>query len=447
MRISELRGLRVGVLGFGREGQATLAALRRMGHDGEVQIISDHEAAVPAGARLWLGEGAVGALSGLDVLVRSPGFPPRHPVRAAADAAGLPQTTATNLFLAELRHEGIDVIGITGSKGKSTTSTLAQLVLAEAGIPSILVGNIGLAALDQLERVVRDRLVTVMELSSYQCADLLDGSGPSIACLLRVFPEHLDWHGSVDAYYAAKLRIALAQRAGDRFRYDARTARLVSEAPVHSAAEPINTKDGLHFGEGWFRRGPEKLFSDADMALPGLHNRENAVAALSVAELVGARPEHLRAVLSTFRGLPFRLEDEGVRRGIRWVNDSLSTAPEAVAAALHALAPGVETLIAGGYDRGYDPAPLVEAVAASGVHTLILLPGTGASIARHARSSRLEVDVLEVPSLDEAVALAMERTPRGSICLFSPGAPSYNHYRSFEERGAHLRALLARHGD
>ena len=150
----------------------------------------------------------------------------------------------------------------------------------------------------------------------------------------------------------------------------------------------------------------------------------------------------LGAVLRSFGGLPYRLQDEGERNGVRWVNDSLSTAPEAAAAAVRALAPGVRTVIAGGQDRGYDPTPLVEALIAHGVQTLVVVPDTGAAIAAAARRMGFGGDVHEVAGLPEAVAMAVARTPAGSTCLFSPGAPSYNRYKSFEERGAHLRALI-----
>jgi UDP-N-acetylmuramoyl-L-alanine---L-glutamate ligase len=449
MRISELAAREVGLLGFGREGRAMHDALRRAGHDRTVHVLADRPIPVPEGVRLHAGEEGFRALAQLDVLVRSPGFAPGHPLRRAADAAGLVQTTGTNVFLAEVRASGLPVVGITGSKGKSTTSTVAYLTLKEAGVACVLAGNVGVAAIDLVDQVRGERLVTVLELSSYQCADLVEGVAPSVACLLDLFPEHMDWHGGVGPYYAAKARIGLAQRGTDRLRYNAGALTalpgevrdaITSRRPP--SAEPINSPGGLHFAGGWFSRGTDRLCSDARMALPGVHNRENAVAAFAVAELLGARPEHLEAVLASFRGLPFRMEDEGEHAGIRWINDSLSTAPEVVAVGLRAAGAGVRTVIVGGHDRGYDHAPLIEELAASSVRTLIALPDTGPAIARLVRAARLDLRVREVSSLDHAVALAVEHTPSGSACLFSPGAPSYNAYESFEERGRHFRTLV-----
>jgi UDP-N-acetylmuramoylalanine--D-glutamate ligase len=444
VRISDLIGAEIGLLGAGVEGRATLAALRRAGHSSVVHVLSDAPIDAPPDTQTHVGEAAIDVLPRLQVLVRSPGFAPHHALRVAADATpGLSQTTATRLFLRELRERRLRVIGITGSKGKSTTSTLTHLTLQEAGIASVLVGNVGVPALDLLERIETERLVTVLELSSYQCADLEDGFGPDIACLLDLFPEHLDWHGSVRAYYAAKARIASTQRSGDQFRYNANARSGMGPAlTAKSDVQAINTPLGLHFRDGWFQRAGTQLFPDTGMLLPGLHNRQNAVAALALGEILGARPEHLQRVLSTFAGLPFRLQDEGTFAGIRFINDSLSTAPEVVVAALHALAPNVRTLIVGGHSRGLDQTALIRALGGSGVQTLIALPDTGIEIAKQAINANLGLKLFQVAALDQAVALAAQHTPAGMICLFSPGAPSYNRYRSFEERGTHFRTLV-----
>jgi UDP-N-acetylmuramoylalanine--D-glutamate ligase len=450
MRISDLTGREVGLLGFGREGRATHDALRAAGHQATLHAFADRAIAVPEGVHQHVGEeGAATAMRALDVLVRSPGFAPHHPLRRAADAARIVQTTATNLFLSEARWAGWPVIGVTGSKGKSTTSTLAHLALQEAGIASELVGNVGVAALERLDRFRREKLVAVLEMSSYQCADLEDGGGPSVACLLDLFPEHMDWHGGVDGYYAAKARIGLSQCETDALRYNTRA--LDALAPAIGArlrarpaafVQAVNTPPGLHYEGGWFMRGAERLVSDERMVLAGAHNRENAVAALAATELLGVRAEHLERVLASFRGLPYRLQDEGVHGGIRWINDSLSTAPEVVAVALRALGRAVSTVIAGGQDRGYDPGVLVEQLRAAPVATLIVLPDTGAALARQVRACGLGLVVREAANLDEAVALAVACSPAGTTCLFSPGAPSYNAYASFEERGRHFRRLV-----
>ncbi|MEO5362678.1 MAG: UDP-N-acetylmuramoyl-L-alanine--D-glutamate ligase [Magnetococcus sp. DMHC-8] len=437
MRICELIDRRIGILGMGVEGHALLTALRRAGHVRAVHLFTEQPLAPTSEAgevACWVGEQAGSGLQEVDLLIRSPGFAPAHPVRRLADDRGLWQTTPTNLYLAEVRHAGLPVVGITGSKGKSTTSTLLHDTLQEAGLPVRLLGNIGVAALDHLEEVLAGGAITVLELSSYQCADLV--LGPSIAVLLNLFPEHMDWHGSVAAYYGAKMRIATTQRPGDRLRIDQRAVGWMPAQRVVCPEEMIHTADGIHFADGWFCRGEERLFSDARMRLPGRHNRENACAVLAAAGLLGVGVAPLQQVLERFAGLPYRLADLGYHGGIQWINDAISTAPEATMAALQAFAPRVATLIVGGKDRGFDYTPLVALLADSAVRHLIVLPETGAQVAALVRRQGAGMPVVrEVDHLAEAVRQAMAVTPAGQVCLFSPGAPSYNQYANFMDRG------------
>ena len=446
MRISDILDQDIGILGFGIEGRSMLDALRRAGHRALVHVFTREATALPAGAQLHVTHDAQIAWPKLDVVIRSPGFAPHHPLRRQLDAFGLAQTTATRLFLREARALAVPLIGITGSKGKSTTATLTHRTLEAAAIPSVLVGNVGVSALDVLDRVRSERLAIIMELSSYQCADLEAEFGPPIAGVLDLFPEHLDWHGTVEAYFAAKLRAFDTQRPDDIARYNEQAgaaAHLLAGLPARARA--MNTHADLHFDAGWFCRGRERLFSDDGMLLFGLHNRRNAVAALALSEPLGTRPEHLQQAVQSFAGLPFRLQREASALGIEWVNDAISTAPEAVAAALSALAGPltVRTLIVGGQQRGLNQSVLIRALAASSVRTLIALPDTGSDVARDARAAGLSCTLLEAETLESAVQLAAAHTVAGEVCLYSPGAPSYNRYKSFEERGREFRRLVS----
>lgn len=444
MTIGDLVNRRVGILGMGLEGSAVLAALRRAGHGMPVHLFTEKPfTPTPMAGEVicWQGEQVAEGLRGVDILIRSPGFAPTHPVRLLADGLVLPQTTPTNLYIEAVRQAGLPIVGITGSKGKSTTSTLLYETLREAGLSVRLLGNIGVAALDHLDTVLAERAITVLEISSYQCADLR--LGPSIALILNLFPEHMDWHGSVEAYYRAKLSIAMTQGPGDQLRIDHRSVVWLERYRVVGEAEQIHTPSGIHFSDGWFCRGAERLFDDSRMRLPGRHNRENGCAVLAAAELLGVGPEPLQRVLERFEGLPYRLADMGYRGGIRWINDAISTAPEATVVALQAFESEVLTLIVGGKDRGFDYTPLVSCLTSSAVRHLILLPDTGRRIAALVRQCGVGDLVLkEVSNLAEAVQYAMEVTPVGKSCLFSPGAPSYNQYSNFEERGRAFVALV-----
>ncbi len=432
MPISIGTDTRAAVLGFGVEGRAAASWLK--GVRPLFVIAKERPADLPPHAT-FVPDSDLTILDRLDLLVRSPGIPPHHPLLLEAGRRGTRVTTGTSLFVDAVRDAGVPIVGVTGSKGKSTTSTLIHLVLDEAGIDNVLVGNIGRAALEVLDDVLRLRPVVIYEMSSYQTHDL--ATGPDVAVLTRLFPEHLDWHGSKESYYASKLNIARSQRASDVTIWNATDPELAARLPFGPARHvAYGTEDGIHFARGAFHRGREVLFDDRDMKLRGIHNRLNACAALTVAERFGASAGDLQAVLATFSGLPHRLEDIGLHDGLRWINDSISTAPEAAVAALEALRDEVATYIGGGADRGFDFTPLAKALADLRVPNVILLPPGGPRMAEAIGGARL------VRDLTEAVTLARSVTPAGKTVLFSPASPSYGTYVNFEERGEHFRQLV-----
>jgi UDP-N-acetylmuramoylalanine--D-glutamate ligase len=445
--ISTLTERRAGVFGAGVDGRSVWEAIRRWGGRPPVVFLDQEPppGAVPEDLPRAVGPEMEKALDGVDLLVRSPGIRLDHPLLVAAARRGIEVTTNVNLFLAEARGAGLPVIGITGSKGKSTTSTLTFRTLREAGVPAVLAGNIGTPVLDVLDEVLASGAVTVLELSSYQCSDL--ALGPSVAVLLTLFPEHMSWHGGVEGYYQAKLRLARTQRPADLTIYSAADPELVSRLPLGPARhEPFQDPSGLHYADGWFRDGGRRLFPDADVLLRGRHNRINAVAALAAARRFGAAPEHLERVLASFAGLPHRLEELGAHAGRRWVNDSISTAPQAIVAALDAFAGEVDTLIAGGQDRGFDFGVLARALPRTAVRTVICLPPGGPAVETAIRAACPpgHPEVYAARDLEDAVERAARVTAPGKIVLLSPGSPSYGVYRSFEERGDHFRRLVER---
>jgi UDP-N-acetylmuramoylalanine--D-glutamate ligase len=355
----------------------------------------------------------------------------------------VPFTTATNLYLARARAAGLAVVGVTGSKGKSTTASLIHRGLVAAGRDAALVGNIGHAALDALDGVLARGATTVFELSSYQCSTLT--LGPSVAVLTNLFPEHLDWHGDLATYYADKLLIAATQRRDDLTVWNGANAELRARRPLGPAAHvAFNAPGAWCFDAGTFFDGDVPRFTDAGMRLRGRHNRENACAVFTVLARLGVDVDDgpVRDAVLGFTGLPHRLEPLGEAAGVRWVNDSISTAPEAAVAALEAFAGEAATLIAGGFDRGYDFTPLANAVRAQGITAVAVLPPSGLRLAELLRDAP-SVSVHVAADLDDAVRWIAPRTPAGRTCVFSPASPSYGRYRDFIARGEHLRALVA----
>lgn len=432
---------RAGVFGFGVEGRSTLAWLARRGAEAVV-ISGERPADLPEGTA-WRSETAAGALNGIDVLIKSPGIGPSHPLLAEAGRRGLPVVSATRLFVDAAREAGVPVIGVTGSKGKSTTATLVHLALEAAGVDNALVGNIGAPALDVFEVALSRRPVVVFEMSSYQTDGL--AIGPSVAVLTRLFPEHLDWHGSVEAYYASKLAIARTQKTDDVTIWNASDPELAARAPFGPARHVPYGAAGVVFEGGVFRRGDAVLFAEAGMKLRGRHNRINACAAYTAAEMFGARPEHMAVVLERFGGLPHRLEDLGVHGGARWINDSIATAPEAAVAAIESVGPELATFIGGGTDRGFDFGPLARKLLARGIPNVILLPPGAARVLAAIAAIDAEVArrVHLAEDLADAVALAARLTPRGATVLFSPASPSYGVFRNFEDRGDRFREMVS----
>ena len=442
MAISLGTETRAGVFGYGAEGRASVAWLLRR-RCLVVRVVSAARPADLPDGVVWLDERDPKALDGLDLLLKSPGIKPSHPLLEAAAGRGLGVTSATAIFVERARRERLAGVGVTGSKGKSTTATLIHRTLEAAGVPAVLVGNIGRPALDLLDEAVSERPVIVYEMSSYQTHDLT--LGPSVAVITRLFPEHLDWHGSVEAYYASKLRIAGTQRPDDVTIWNAGDLELARRFPFGPARHvAYGGTSGFRFEGGAFRRDDEVLFDDRRMRLRGPHNRANAAGALAAASIFGAEAGHLEEVLATFTGLPHRLEDLGVHGGVRWINDSISTAPEAAVAAIESFGSDVATYVGGGTDRGFDFAPLADELLARAIANIVLIPETGRRIreAILARDPSVERRLHDARDLEDAVAIARRVTPPGATVLFSPASPSYGPFANFEERGDRLRAYV-----
>jgi UDP-N-acetylmuramoylalanine--D-glutamate ligase len=446
MRFAELAGRRVGIWGAGREGLAAHRALREQDPSREVVVYTD--APVPAEERDAFGTGAAfadgpdgfGRLAECDVVIRSPGVSRYRPEVERLGASGVELTTGTNLWFEE--HGQERVVAVTGTKGKSTTSSLIAHLLNESGVRAVLGGNVGRAPLDML-RVDPAPEVWVLELSSFQAADL--ERGPSIAVLLNIHPEHLDWHGTPERYMADKANLFL--RRTD-------TIAVLNHSDARVAALGAKLIDVRWFGDerslhaderGGIRRGTEVLYDPGTLRLRGVHNALNACAALTVVDELGLDAAALGDALRSFEPLPHRLEPVGAYGAVTFVNDSISTTPAAAMAALRALADAPIALIAGGYERGQDYTGLAAAIVDSTVELVVGLPDTGKRIVAEVEAlgdggpaTALAADV------DEAVALAAAGLPGSGTVLLSPAAPSYVQFRNFEERGQAFARAAAR---
>ncbi|MGO9761169.1 MAG: UDP-N-acetylmuramoyl-L-alanine--D-glutamate ligase [Solirubrobacteraceae bacterium] len=445
MRFSELDGASVGVWGAGREIGSFAAQLARRLPSARIAVAAfdaPPAAAVrdtlraPDARIVTAGEPAelVAALSGCDVVVRSPGVSIYRPELRAVRESGTPVTTATALWLAEHGSDG--VIGVTGTKGKSTTAALACHLALAAGRTARLAGNIGVPALELLDVEPAD--VTVLELSSYHTADL--DTGPEVALVTSLFREHTDWHGSEDAYRADKLR--LLGLPGVR--------TVVLNARDERLAGFLAYVETVRYGvpEGWdvvaagIALNGKLRARSAELPLRGEHNALNLCGALAALEALGIEPP-LPDSLSGFQPLAHRLETVAERDGVLWIDDSISTTPESALAALASFPERQLILIGGGQDRGQDYARLGRVLAEIGA-SVIGVPSTGRRLIAAARGAGVaESRAIEAPDLARAVELARSLAGAGSVVLLSPAAPSYDSYRDFEQRGERFRELVA----
>jgi len=443
VRFSELEGRRIGVWGAGREIVSLGRQVsRRLAAARIVVAVFDTlpqrdlgELAMPD-ARAVLAAEAVAALGDCEVLVRSPGVSLYRPELQALREAGLPVTTATALWLAECGGEG--VIGVSGTKGKSTTAALTAQLAQAAGHAVNLAGNIGVPALDLLDAPAA--AVTVLELSSYQIADL--ARGPEVALFTNLFREHTDWHGSEQRYRADKLRLLSLPgvRAGVLNGRDQGLAAIRGEEQGPTLTL-YGVPGGWDLQDGWLTLRGERSCRMDELPLPGEHNALNLCGALSALEALAIAPPPLPRSLAGFRGLSHRLEVVGEHGGVLWVDDSISTTPESTIAALASF-PGREiVLIGGGQDRGQDYEALARALAAreAGV---VGVPSTGARLIAAARAAGVaEGRAIEAGDIESAVEHARALAGAAGVVLLSPAAPSYDHYRDFEERGERFQAL------
>lgn len=430
------RGRRVLIVGTGREGRAIAEVA--VGVAASVTAYTDDAAGVSAWADVWDDRVPVqvGAVEGaFDLVVASPGVSPRHPLLQRAGEAGIPVTTGTSLWLAE---HAADTVAVTGSKGKSTTSSLIHHLEVALHGPTALGGNIGvpLLAMPEAPRYV-------VELSSYQCAGLT--VSPHTAVLTSLFPEHLDWHGSEDAYYRDKLN--LVAHGPRRVIVNGTDPRLVAELTVRFpmlAFELVGVEEGFRVADGWFLRGAERLFPRGALALRGEHNAINGCLALAAIEREGfdvvANRERVAEALDAFAPLEHRLEEIPDASGLTFVDDSLSTSPYAAIEAMRAFADAPLTLLVGGADRGVDYAPLADFLAEHPIAAVIGLPGSGERLTGLMPGSQ---PVSAASDMVDAVRQARAFTPPGGVVLLSPAAPSYGIYRNFAERAADFRAAIA----
>ena len=446
----EILGSSAVLLGYGREGESTHRFLLRRYPNLHIGIADEKQVKpIPegSGAELHCGQGYLDSLSGYDTVIHTPVIPMHREPVASALAASQRITSATNLFF---EHSPGTIIGVTGTKGKSTTSSLIAGILGASGGDVRLAGNIGKPMLDELATATA-ATIFVLELSSFQLEDLR--RGPSFAVLLNIVPEHLDHHGSFEEYCAAKEMITKHQTRNDFLLFNP-DFEIPSDIARRSRAQK------LQFGGGssplaWIDRRllmglidgkAERLAALDELPLRGPGNTQNMLAAVTAGIAFGVGADSIRRAVAGFKPLEHRLEEFGTFGGVTFVNDSLSTIPEALVQALEAFPGRIDTVIAGGFDRGLDYRSVGGALAASKARNLILFPTTGEKIwAALAAVGMPQMRRFDVSTMEEAVARAVAHTKPGCVCLMSPASSSFNLFRDYRERGDRFKAAVRAH--
>lgn len=454
MHSSELKGDSVLIVGYGREGKSSHRWLLENHRDLRIAIADKNPPTLieqaPADTKVYSGENYLSYASNYTTLLRSPGIPLFRGDLKALQEQGLHISSLMNLFMEQAPGT---LIGLTGTKGKSTSTALLHHILKQSYADVRLVGNIGTPALDSLAGANKDTIF-VSELSSFQLEDLRHP--PHLAVLLGIVPEHLDHHGSFEEYHQAKLRII---GPDTKLLCNLKTALPTNfprsqcswfseDAPTTGAenvAAYLENNTYLYYCNNSFH----PICSIDELQLAAGSNSQNILAALSVASLLGVSPEDARQGLRTFITLPHRLENIGKRHGITFYNDSLSTIPEACIHALDSLGPEVESLIVGGHDRGIAYDKLAdEIVRRSGsLKNVMFLPETGRRIEALIRERNAATPEQQrffpVANLEEAVELAFKHTSVGKICLLSPASSSLNQFRDYQDRGDAFKRFVS----
>lgn len=413
MLLEGLKNRPVTVWGNGVEGRAATIFLEK--RNCEVTVVEDPEPIPFSG-----------------IIVKSPGISLYRNDIKVAKQYGVVFTSGINLFMeAALLQPDFRplLIGVTGTKGKSTTSSLIAHLLRAQGIRVALCGNIGEPAISYADRLA-DYEAVVVEMSSYQCADLKYAF--DITVITNLYPEHIDWHKTHEQYFHDKLNI-LEHRNSSQVAVlnsrDALTAMYVKNPQNAIYFDALNT---IHVLGDYFYDGTKKLFKTNVVPLRGEHNLINVCAAMTVVKQAGGDLAVCEEALKSFEPLPHRLQTVAIKNGITYVDDSISTTPETAIAAMKSFGYSRIILIAGGFDRDQNYTELASFVAKNGVK-VIALPQTGPRLADAV--SDAGGDAVLSGNMRDAVTQAASKARFGDIVLLSPAAPSYGVYKNFQERG------------
>lgn len=421
--------MEIAILGYDLEGRSSFDYFAAAGHRLTV-CDRNPEVQVPAGIPSVLGEHYLDDLDRFDLIVRTAGLPPQA-ILAKNPGIAAKITTQINEFMKVCPNRNI--IGVTGSKGKGTTSTLISRMLEAAGKPVQLGGNIGVPALNLLPEITPDSWV-VLELSSFQLIDLQ--RSPHIGVCLMVVPEHLDWHLDIQEYIAAKSRLFAAQTEADVAIYFAESETSKQIAAAGSGRKlPYFAPPGAIIEDGMVRIDGHDICSTRDLKLPGRHNWQNVCAAVTATWQITQDAQAIGSALKSFSGLEHRLQLVRELDGVRYYDDSFGTAPETAMVAMEAFKEPIVAIL-GGRTKGIPFDGLAKFIAGRGnIKKVITIGETGPEIAALLHKNGYNNTLDGGNDISEIIRQARQQAEPGDIVLLSPACTSFDMFKNYKERG------------
>lgn len=436
-----IAGKHILILGYGREGKSTLHRVLQAGSFASVTV-ADQADVVPEdpGVQVLCGAAYMDTLDRYDLVFKSPGIVlPKDPAHYACTF-----TSQMEVFFLAYRDR---MIGITGTKGKSTVTTLLYHILKENKRDTVLAGNIGIPAFDILEKIGPDTRI-VCELSCHQLEYL--HLSPHLAVLLNLHEEHLDHYGTMERYVHAKQQIYLHQQPEDKLicelsvlpRKGTCRSHIYTVSDRFSTADVVLSGTRIRFEQGDYRIPVQEI------RLLGHHNHMDIAFCYAICHMLGLSDAEFDQALKTYRPLPHRLSLIGEKKGVRYYDDSISTICDTTIQALKSV-PNVGTVLIGGMDRGIEYGELIEFLSKNQVPHIILMADTGKRIYHEILTNYPDFSgpgrLILVDTLEEAVRQAEKITTPGTACVLSPAAASYGFFKNFEERGDAFAKLVFSH--
>lgn len=429
--------MKIAILGFGKQGRSAF----EYWNDGKNQITicdSNSSADITDGADKKLGPDYLSGLSGFDLIVRSPGIHPREIEEASGTGILEKVTTVTNEFLKVCPSKNI--VGVTGTKGKGTTSTLIAKMLEAAGKTVHLGGNIGTPPLELLKQSIQPDDWVVLELANYQLIDLK--YSPKISVCVMIAPEHLDWHSSLDEYFTAKKQMFAHQDSEDiaiyygknDFSKDIASASPGKVIPYYRLPGAIVENDDIVI-DG------QSICSTDDIKLLGRHNWQNICAAVTAVWQVSQDVEPIRKVLLEFTGMEHRLEFVRELDGVKYYDDSFGTTPETAKVAMEAF-DQPQIVILGGRGKGVSLAPLGEYVTENNVKNVIAIGETGPGIAKILKDAGYAHVVEGEKTIEGIIRQARQLAEPGDVVLLSPACTSFDMFKNYADRGEKFKQAV-----